>query len=101
MSKGAYKKDGDARISLIFPNTVEFIHTYSFLSAWIDEAHGARTCNMLWHAIEALFHVTLVKVLLTATPLLQAAAVSSHSYALCLLKSYIGLVLSRSFAEAG
>ncbi|KIK55950.1 hypothetical protein GYMLUDRAFT_99365 [Collybiopsis luxurians FD-317 M1] len=48
------------------------VYSFSWCSAWIDEAHEARKGNLLWKSMSAVFELTLVKVVMTATPLLES-----------------------------
>ncbi|KAF9064271.1 P-loop containing nucleoside triphosphate hydrolase protein [Rhodocollybia butyracea] len=47
------------------------LYSFSWCSAWVDEAHESRTGKALWRSISAIFEVSLAKVLITATPLLE------------------------------
>lgn len=55
------------------------VFAFSFTSIWVDEAHEARTGKALWKAISAIFQLGLIKVLMTATPLLEQPNASYSS----------------------
>ena len=68
--------EGMPRLKYTLPAHTVF--SMAWCSVHIDEAHEARTGNNLWAAISALFEVTLIKVAMTATPLIESAEVSIH-----------------------
>ncbi|KAK1217211.1 hypothetical protein PQX77_020143, partial [Marasmius sp. AFHP31] len=47
------------------------LFSFSWGSIWIDEAHEARTGGALWHALSAILELGLVKVVMTATPMME------------------------------
>lgn len=55
------------------------LYCFSWGSVWVDEAHEARTGKALWRAISAILELALVKVLMTATPLLEQPEVSAFA----------------------
>ncbi|KAJ3792280.1 P-loop containing nucleoside triphosphate hydrolase protein [Lentinula aff. detonsa] len=44
---------------------------YSWGSIWVDEVHESRTGKALWRALRALLELCLIKVLMSATPLVE------------------------------
>lgn len=50
----------------------------SFLSMSVDEAHEARTGAAAWRGLELLTHVSMVKILATATPYIEGPLVRFH-----------------------
>ncbi len=65
--------DNEPRIDLIHAEGTVFKN--SFGSAWIDEAHECRNGLGMWKAVSMLFQLSLVKVLMTATPLVNGPMV--------------------------
>ncbi|KAJ3738947.1 P-loop containing nucleoside triphosphate hydrolase protein [Lentinula detonsa] len=44
---------------------------YSWGSIWVDEVHECRTGKVLWRALRTLLELCLIKVLMSATPLVE------------------------------
>jgi hypothetical protein len=72
--------DDMPRLSYIPPGHT--LYAFSWCSTWVDEAHEARTGKALWRCLSAIFEVSLTKVLMTATPLLEQPEVSGPQFSL-------------------
>jgi hypothetical protein len=47
------------------------VYSFCWASVWVDEAHETRTAKALWLAVAAIMELSLLKVVMTATPLLE------------------------------
>ncbi|KAF5340818.1 hypothetical protein D9757_015129 [Collybiopsis confluens] len=80
--------DGNPR--LVYRPPAKTLFSFSWTTAWVDEVHDARKGTMLWKSIRALFECTLIKVTMTATPLMESP---SDLYWLAKLTSPPGMSL--------
>lgn len=62
--------DGLPRLKYSLPSATLF--GFSYASVWIDEAQEARTGKAFWNACASIFELSLLKVIMTATPLLES-----------------------------
>lgn len=69
--------DGLPRLKLDQP--ADTIFSLPWCSSHVDEGHECRKAGDLWQAIAAIFEVSLIKVVMTGTPLIEQAEVSSWS----------------------
>ncbi|KAJ3978215.1 hypothetical protein F5890DRAFT_1607689 [Lentinula detonsa] len=59
----------EPRLRYELPRSTVF--DYSWGSIWVDEVHESRTGKALWRALSALLELCLIKVLMSATPLVE------------------------------
>ena len=69
------EKDVNGMPRLKYTQPGHTLYSFSWGSIHVDEAHECRTGKALWRSICAAFEMCLVKVLMTATPLLEQAEV--------------------------
>ncbi|KAJ6620998.1 hypothetical protein B0H10DRAFT_1945636 [Mycena sp. CBHHK59/15] len=69
-------RNGTPLLSYPLPEDNRF--HYSYASIWVDEVHEACRPTKLFHSINGIFQLSLLKVLATATPLVEGPADLYH-----------------------
>lgn len=66
--------DGIPRLK--YQQKADTVYAIPYCSTFLDEVQDARTGKALWKAFSAIFDDSLIKVPMTATPLLESPNVS-------------------------